>query len=169
VQDNAAVRQFVASFWKSSEMTGTYPATDDILSGALALKTEGDTATRSLSRTVLFYILGSVDSISVREVQALLRNRYSERTAQRYAEAARVASRALSAYLGTLDKVQSAKVQTSVLAVRRIIDAPYAREIAGAEAACLDAPPRRGPDTLEELPAAQRTPDSILRRAGHAT
>jgi hypothetical protein len=136
MQDNRAVREFASNFWNATDMTSLYPGTDHILSGVLALKTDGDSATRSLSRTSLFHILSNVDSISVREVQALLRSSYSERTVQKYTEAARVASKALAAFVGTLTAVQDSRKQSSRLAEMRAMDAPYAADAAKAEARC---------------------------------
>jgi len=168
VQDNRTVHAFASNFWNATDMTQVYPGTDDILSGVLALKTDGDSATRSLSRTCLFHILSNLDSISVREVQALLRSNYSERTVQKYTEAARVASKGLASFAGTLTAEQADKKHSSRLAEMRAIGAPYAADAAKAEALSLSLPRKRGEDTLDRLTANECTPEAILRRCGYA-
>ena len=168
MQDNHAVREFASNFWNATDMTSVYPATDDILAGVLGLRTEGDSATRSLSRTSLFHILSNLGSISVREVQALLRSSYSERTVQKYTEAARVASKALAAFVGALTSVQASRKHTSRLAEMRAIDARYAADVAKAQALSSTLPRKRGADTLDPLIADERTPEAIMRRCGCA-
>ncbi len=162
-QDNTTVRTFTRCFWNASDMIETYPKTDDILSGVLALKTERDTATRSLSRTHLFKILSILPRITAHDVGVLLGSRYNERTCQKYAAAASTASRAIAAYLSTLTEVQTARKCDSRLAHMQALDAPCRADAAQAEARSRNV---RGVDTLERLPANERTPSFILRRCG---
>jgi hypothetical protein len=162
--DNSALRQFAACFFDASDMTSTYPDTDSILSGVLALRSQGDSATRSLSRTTLFQIISRLDSITVGNVQALLGSRYAERTAQKYTEVARVASKALAVFVSNLSQVEAKQRHTSRLAEMQSLDAPYKVDAAEAEALCLRMPASRGLDTLVPLPADQRTPDALTRR-----
>lgn len=100
--DNILVREFVRGFWNVAEMQERYPRTEDVLTGTLALRTAGDTSSRNLCRSKLFHILRWADHISVREVQALLGDQYAERTCQKYAVAAAVASQALGNLIRTL-------------------------------------------------------------------
>lgn len=166
--DNTVTRQFVSNFWNATDMTQTYPATGDILAGVLALKTEGDSSTRSLSRTALFRVLTYSDRITVSDVRRLLGARYSDRAVQRYAEAARVASKALAAFISTLTLPPGSSRHPSRLADMQAIDAPYAGSLAVAEVQCIGSSARRGADMLQHPAASERTPSAILRRGGHA-
>lgn len=100
--DNRAVAQFLSDYWSASDLTENLPQADDVFSGVLALKTEGDTATRSLSRTTLFTVLQACETIDVQAINEATLGRYSERTLQAYAAAARVASKALAALIRRL-------------------------------------------------------------------
>jgi hypothetical protein len=161
--DNTAVRAFVRCFWNASDMIETYPKTDDILSGVLALKTEGDSATRSLSRSHLFKILSILPRITAHDVGVVLGARYNERTCQKYAAAACTASKALASYVCNLTEAQAARKYNSRLAHMRAMDARYRADAAQAEALSTNV---RGVDTLGQLPANERTPAYILRRCG---
>jgi hypothetical protein len=161
--NNTAVGLFVRCFWNASDMIEMYPKTDDILSGVLALKSERDTATRSLSRSHLFKILGVLPRISAHDVRVVLGARYNERTCQKYAAAACTASKALASYISTMTEVQAARKYNSRLAHMQAMDAPYRADATKAEALSANV---RGVDTLGQLPANERTPEFIMRRCG---
>jgi hypothetical protein len=100
--DNREVSQFLADYWSASDLAENLPQADDVLSGVLALKTEGDTATRSLSRFTLFTVLQSCETIDVASIEEVTLGRYGASTLCRYAAAARVASKALAAIIRRL-------------------------------------------------------------------
>lgn len=100
--DNLAVSRFLADYWSASDLIESVPQADDILAGVLGLKTAGDTATRSLSRSTLFVVLQNCETIDVRSIDEVTLGRYGERTLQAYAALARVASKALAALIQRL-------------------------------------------------------------------
>lgn len=95
-QDNQAVAQFLEGYFSANEACRAHPWLDDILSGVLALRTGGDSRTRSMSRKVLFLLLQRCDVVSTQEARKVLQRRYEGRTIERYASLARVASRAIA-------------------------------------------------------------------------
>lgn len=78
------------------ELARHYPKADDILTGVLALKTEGCNSTWSLSPGLLLSILACCPVISVAAIQAHTGGSRSIRTCQAYAQLARIASHALA-------------------------------------------------------------------------
>ncbi|XHS78114.1 hypothetical protein ACFJGW_20690 [Burkholderiaceae bacterium UC74_6] len=121
---------FLDGYLTPGEACRDHPWLDCILSGVLALQTAGDTATRSLSRRVLFNILQHCEVISTRAVAELLRGRYAGRTVERYASAARVASKAIERRLESGVPISTA----GSLEARRELDAPYQASLEAAEA-----------------------------------
>lgn len=121
---------FLDSYLTSAEACEDHPWLDCILSGVLALRTAGDTATRSLSRKVLFNLLQQCEVISTREVAEVLRGRYASRTIEQYALTARVVSKAIERRLafGTPVNVIGSRQ------ARRELDAPYQAALEAAEA-----------------------------------
>lgn len=93
--DNQATAGFLAGYFTAAEACSAFPWLDDILSGVLALRTERDSGTRTLSRKVLFFLLQRCDVISTKHFQEALQGRYQARTVERYAAVARVASKAI--------------------------------------------------------------------------
>lgn len=120
--DNLRVSRFLAGYLSAGELCADYAAVADILKGSLMLKTEGNTATRPLSRQVLFHILQQCPSIDVSSLAAATNGRYAYRSLAGYAALARVASKALEAFI---DKLPAAARLKSVAEQRRAIDGPY--------------------------------------------
>jgi hypothetical protein len=94
--DNTAVSQFLTGYTTLEELRQDYQEVDDILAGALALRTEGCNSTWSLAPSLLLAILAHCPVISVAAVQRLTGGSKAERTCRAYAQLARVASRALT-------------------------------------------------------------------------
>jgi len=124
--DNAKVSDFLDGYFSAGELCRDYPEVDDILSGVLALKTAGDTSTRSLSRQVLFRILQCCPAIDVASIDVMTNGQYSYRSLAGYAAAARVASKALAEFA---DRMRPGEPQAlSFGESRKRLDAPYAIE-----------------------------------------
>ena len=120
--DNGRVHRYLHSYLKAWELCEAHPAIDDIFSGVLALKSEGDSSTRSLSRQVLFHILQCCPSIHVGAISGATNGRYAYSTNAAYAAASRVASKAIANYLDQMN----CKVQPlTILEERKRLDAPY--------------------------------------------
>ena len=132
VHDNRKVRSFLDGYVSCQELCEDYPPLDDIFSGVLELKTQGDTSTRSLSRQVLFHILQQCRTIDVSSVKTATRLPYAYRTLLAYAGIARVASKAIERFS---DGLLNRTAVVSLGRCRRAIDAPYADELALAVAA----------------------------------
>jgi hypothetical protein len=113
------------------ELCEDYPQIDDIFSGVLELRTAGDTSTRSLSRQVLFHILQQCRTIDVSSIRGATRTPYAYTTLAAYAALARVASKAIEAFIETFADRNAA---LSLGRARVAIDAPYADELAVAVA-----------------------------------
>ena len=88
VHDNRKVRALLDGYVSCQELCEDYPALDDIFSGVLELKTQGDTSTRSLSRQVLFHILQQCRTIDVSSVKGATRLPYAYTTIAAYAPSA---------------------------------------------------------------------------------
>ena len=127
VHDNRKVRSFLEGYVSARELCEDYPAIDDILSGALELKTEGDTSTRSLSRQVLFHILQQCPTIDVSSIKAATRVPYAYNTLAAYAAVARVVSKAIERFI---DNLADRKAVQSLGRARTAIDRPYADDLA---------------------------------------
>jgi hypothetical protein len=151
---NAEVADYLADYFSASEACADLPWLDDILTGVLALRTDGDSRTRSLSRKVLFLVLQRCQVISTKHVGTALGGRYQPRTVERYASLARVASLATAARLP-----RAGAAPGSVLAAREELDAPFLLNAAAAEAASLHQP-------ASEHSAAQPF-DPLQARRGH--
>jgi hypothetical protein len=117
--DNRRVQEFLDVFPSVSELCVELPAVDDIFAGVLALRSGGNTATRSLSRRALFLILQDCETIDAASVDAATGGRYAHSTVLAYAALARVASKALEGLIGT-----GAAAAGSV-AARVELDRPY--------------------------------------------
>lgn len=119
--DNRDVRAFLEDFYCASDACECCPELDDIFSGVLALKTAGDTSTRSLSRQVLFHVLQWCDSIDVASISEATQATYAPRTMERYAAVARVASRAIRRVI-----LKGTTRRDSAGLARRELDAEFA-------------------------------------------
>ena len=92
VHENRPVQSFLQRYTRLRDLIDEHPRVDDIVSGVLAAKTAGDSATRSLSRSGLFTVLYRCPTITSKGVHRAMGNRYAERTARKYAAAATAAS-----------------------------------------------------------------------------
>lgn len=153
--DNRTVRQFLAKFWDLHDLMTTFRGANDILTGVQLLRTAGNTSTRGLRVRSLYHVPRHLDDITVLAVQALFRGRYEDQTCQMYAEAARVASKALERFIVTLTAVDLARLRTTKLSGMQAVDAAYAADAAAAEALALAMGPKRGQDTLSSAPDFQ--------------
>lgn len=122
--DNQKVKDFLTPYVQALDVCDDYPAIDDIVSGALALKTEGDTATRSLSRKTLFQVLQQCQSITVESINETTQGKYLYRSLAGYAALARVASEAIGRFI---DRLSPGELNHSES--RRLTDAPYREEL----------------------------------------
>lgn len=86
--DNRIVRAWLGSYWDLRDFCDTNPRAEDVLTGAVNLRTQGDTG-RGLSRKRLFHVLCSLDDITTAGVAAVLS--CPRTTSEAYARAARVA------------------------------------------------------------------------------
>jgi hypothetical protein len=119
MHDNAAVSHFLTGYESREELCRDYPKADDILTGVLALRTEGCNSTWSLSPSLLLTILTHCPVISVADVQRLTAGTKSERTCRAYAQLARIASRALA----TLAIREAGNVPAWIMAERAAVAA----------------------------------------------
>jgi hypothetical protein len=119
---NEKVQAFLSNYYFVSELCGEFPQIDDIFSGVLALKTSGDTASRSFSRSVLFHILQWCPVIDVDSVEMLTAGKYASNTVSRYTSLARVTSKAIERFVETLP---SWPIECTVKEAREALDAPH--------------------------------------------
>ena len=117
--DNRQVKTFLDGFLTPFELCRDYPFVDDILSGVLELKSERNTATRSLSRRTLFTILQQCDTIDVPSLMVATGGRYKYATLAAYAASARVASKAIQRFIG------EAAPRDNLADARRQLDEPF--------------------------------------------
>jgi hypothetical protein len=110
----------------AAELCEDLPAIDDILSGALELKTAGNTSTRSLSRQTLFLILQRCPTIDVDSINKATHGRYAYRSLASYAAAARVASKAIE---GLIRRAGPQATRLNIRQERARLDAPYHAEL----------------------------------------
>lgn len=101
IHDNREVKAFLAPVSTLSDACRDRPWLEDLLTGAVHLKSPKDTATRPLSRSVVLHVLGQCDDITVQSVLEVSGNRYSNSQASKYAACARVVSKAIEARLRT--------------------------------------------------------------------
>ncbi len=126
IYDNTPVRSFLQGYDSSSELCSELPRVDDIFTGALSLKTSGNTATRTLSRKTLFRVLQSCSAVDIDTVNKATGGRYAYSTVADYAALARVISKALLRLIPLLPKQHS---RFSVSQAKRELDAPYTAEL----------------------------------------
>ena len=125
--DSQSVHAFLSNYFTASDLCSDHPQVDDIFSGALALKTAGNTATRSLSRSALFHILQRCPVITVAAAGAATNSRYAQSTLEVYAAAARVASNAIAGLIRT--PTEGAPKGLTVKQEQELIDAGYHAEL----------------------------------------
>lgn len=132
---NGVAFKLLCGYSSAGEACADYPWLDDIFSGVLSLRSEHDTATRSLSRKMLFAVLCRCPVISTSELEGFMGCRYTARTIERYAAAARVAATAIEAHA----RRESFAVapERSVVEARRQIDLEFAAALIEAEQRCL--------------------------------
>ena len=129
MHDNTKVRDFLFGYFSAGELCREYLAIDDIFSGVLALKSPGDSSTRSLSRQVLFHVLQWCQTIDVASINTVSNGQYAYRTLAGYAATARVASKAIE---GFIDRVSPARADAlTVSEARRRVDEPYEMSFGG--------------------------------------
>lgn len=131
---NGPVTAFLAGYFSAAEACEELSWLDDILAGVVWLKTEGDSGTRPLSRKVLFCVLQRCEVISTAGVGAVMAGRARPRTVERYAAAARVASKAITARLANV------KLRPGVREARNAVDADAMPGATKAEAESLARP-----------------------------
>jgi hypothetical protein len=124
--DNGRVKRFLDGYLSPSDLCGDYPQVDDIFSGALALRTAGDTSTRSLSRRAVFAILQQCDTIDTASVDRVTKGHYSYQSVAGYAARARVLSKAIEGFIAGLSALD---IDDSTKALRQAIDEPYNVEL----------------------------------------
>jgi hypothetical protein len=122
---------FLTGYFSAAEACQEHSWLDDILAGVVVLKTAGDTGTRPLSRKVLFCLLQRCEVVSTLEVGTVLAGRAKPRTVERYAAAARVASKAITIHLPTVRSC------AGIREARTAIDAPALADAEKAEVASL--------------------------------
>ena len=124
--DNSIVSDFLSGYFHAGDVCERHPQVDDIFSGALGLKTPGNSATRTLSRKVLFQILQSCQVIDVESISQVTCRQYKYSTVAVYSATARVISKALHRFIMGLPLNPEA---VSVREARDAIDAPYRPEL----------------------------------------
>ena len=124
--NNQKVKDFLTPYARAFEVCEDFPVIDDIFSGVLALKTEGDTATRSLSRQTLFQVLQQCPSITVESINEATLGVYAYRSLAGYAALARVASEAIHRFI---DKLSPRPGELTYAESRTLTDAPYQGEL----------------------------------------
>jgi hypothetical protein len=125
---NAKACAFLSDYANVSELCRDHPQVDDLFSGVLALKTAGNTATRSLSRCTLFQILQRCPVITVAAAIVATNNRYASSTIEGYAAAARVASRAITSFMTRFPDGRSPRA--AIKQAQELMDAAYHSELA---------------------------------------
>jgi hypothetical protein len=123
---NMTVKAFLADYFHAGDLCAEFPQVDDIFSGALELKTHGDSATRSLSRQVLFHVLQWCPVIDVESINEATNQQYAYRTLLAYAAVARVVSKALERFIATLPGVAD---ETTTRQEQIALDAPHMAEL----------------------------------------
>jgi hypothetical protein len=124
--DNTTVKDFLANYIHAGDLCEHHPRADDIFTGVLESKTEGISSTRTLSRKVLFQILQWCPVIDVDSINAVTRKQYAYRSMTSYAATARVASKALERFIGSLP---STPQKMTLRQAREELDAPYMAEL----------------------------------------
>jgi hypothetical protein len=124
--DNRSVQEFLFAFAGWSDLHSHVPSADDIVTGALELKTAGDSSTRTLSRRRLFHILRQCSQIDVESVGAATGDRLAYTTLASYAARARVASKALERFIA--GRPRKGTVPT-LRQEQQMLDAPFHEEL----------------------------------------
>ena len=124
---NLTVRTFLADYFHAGELCAEFPQIDDIFSGALELKTSGNSSTRSLSRQVLFHSLQWCSVVDVASINEATNHHYAYRTLASYAAAARVVSKAMERFIGALSKTPH---RLTLRQEQQALDAPFMAELA---------------------------------------
>ena len=120
--DNTVTQSVLDGYYSAAEVCEDHARIDDIFSGVLALKTGGNTATRSLSRQTLFHILQCCQTIDVISINKATHGRYAYSSIAGYAATARVASKAIERFIGRFPE-EARKL--TVAYERNLIDARY--------------------------------------------
>jgi hypothetical protein len=97
--DNSRVQAFLSRYLTFGQLSARVPCACDVITGASLLKSPGDTATRPLSRGVLFSLLAWCPTITTASVNEATAGRYARAQVARYAALARVASKGLMSLL----------------------------------------------------------------------
>jgi hypothetical protein len=121
--DNRRVSAFVAAFDTVSDLCEEFPAVGDILTGVSWLKSPGHTATRPLSRRMLFLALVRCQFITTESTALATDRSYSRTQVERYAAHARVASKAIAQLL---DRQPNLETRAQAIIDAKVeLDAPY--------------------------------------------
>ena len=126
LHNNERAQSFLDAYLTAAEVCEDNPQVDDIFSGVLELKTEGDSSTRSLSRQVLFQILQRCPTIDVASINSATNGSYSYRSLAGYAALARVASKAIA---GFIDKMPVGVHRLTIRQEQQLLDDPYEDEL----------------------------------------
>ena len=126
MHDNLDVKNFLSDYFHAGALCEQFHKMDDIFSGVLELKTSGNTATRSLSRQVLFHILQCCEVINVESIKEATNGQYAYRTMTVYASTARVASKAIERFIAGLPKDTTT---TTTRQDQQALDASYMVEL----------------------------------------
>lgn len=105
--DSGRVQQFIARFPHISALYGHARAIDDIFEGSVRAQSEGHTATRPLSKRMLFRVLARCPTIGTQAVDWAIGGGYSRAQVYRYAAAGRVASRAIASLLDKQPEIET--------------------------------------------------------------
>lgn len=130
VHDSRRVQAFVANFSGAYELGAEFPPLDDLLTGVVHLRTGGDTATRPLSKRVLFRILSTCSVISTEATARVLRGEYGSAAVIRYTTLSRVASKAIEVHLDRNPGWETEAARATQ--ARAELDAPYFAELRAA-------------------------------------
>lgn len=126
MHNNLTVKNFLSDYFQAGDLCEQFHKVDDIFSGILELKTAGNSATRSLSRQVLFHILQCCPVINVDSINEATNRQYAYSTIAGYAATARVASKALEVFIAGLTKDTAT---TTTKQEQQVLDAPYMAEL----------------------------------------
>lgn len=124
--DNLTVNAYVSRYTNARELCEHHPQIDGLFSGVLALRTEGNSATRALSRRVLFHILQWCTVIDVPSVNEATHHQLAYSTVAAYTATARVASKALERFIQNLPE-DAERITTRE--AQEALDAPYKAEL----------------------------------------
>lgn len=105
--DNSSVRSLCLHYHSAYDLCQDHPRIDDIMCGYLKAKLSTDTATRSLSRSVLFKILRGCSVIDIVSIEAVTKEGYdySYNTLAKYACVCRGSSMAIANYIASISNL----------------------------------------------------------------